>query len=283
MTIRRATEKSNVITLAVANPAKAAEFITRIWRSQPGEYFFLDHAEPDEKPTGGTSFSKHEFDKIEDFLRSHQGQNLWWCVHGFSKRRRKGEFAVKPKWLYADLDGVTIEKLALRPTIAIESSKDRYVGLWRVDDGGDFDLNKRVSYACAEDPSGWMKTKYLRVPFTINRKPGRGEPTVRVLWDRGERYTKAAVNEALGPWATLSNEAMLKLRKKYEGGSRSEHRAVIINQLVWDGLSDEEIFDRVWNTPWANDTRTSSKRRLIVFVMRSQRERARAARASPSV
>jgi hypothetical protein len=123
-----------------------------------------------------------------------------------------------------------------------------------VDDGGGFDPNKRVSYACAEDPSGWMTTKYLRMPFTINRKPGRGDPVVHVLWDRGPRYKRVTLAEELGPWATLSNEAMFKLRKKYEGGSRSEHRAVIINQLVWDGLSDEEIFDRVWNTPWVNDT-----------------------------
>jgi hypothetical protein len=38
MAIRNTAAKSNVFTLDVTNPAKAAEFITRIWRSQPGDY-----------------------------------------------------------------------------------------------------------------------------------------------------------------------------------------------------------------------------------------------------
>jgi hypothetical protein len=260
-TMRAATTPnySGVAQLPVANPKKAAEFITDIWHDQPGKYFFLDCAEPDATPTGGESFSRGEFDKIEDYIRSNRHLSLWWCPGGYSKRRRKGN-AVEPKWLYADLDYVNIDKLRVKPTIAIQTSPKKYVGLWLMNKPASFELNKRLSYACAQDKTGHARAKYLRLPFSINRKPKYDSPLVKVLWDNGPKYTLASIEEALGPWATVSMRTLAAIRRRPQKERSAEDRSTqlfhIMRSLIEEGFNDGDIValvaDSYWNK-WENN------------------------------
>jgi hypothetical protein len=253
MKATRVYSGDNVVELPVANPAKAAEFITRIWRKQPGKYFFLDHAAPGDTPTSGTSFSRKEFDQVEAYIREHQGHSLWWCPGGFSKRRRKDN-AVRPKWLYADLDYVNINKVRVKPTIAIQTSPRKYVGLWRVDEAASFELNKRLSYACAQDKTGHGRAKFLRLPYSINRKPKYDSPLVRVLWDDGPKYTIASIEEALGPWAIVSMRTLGAIRRKPRDKKSMRDRSAqlfyIMRNLIEEGFDDDDIVELVTDSYW---------------------------------
>jgi hypothetical protein len=86
-------------------------------------------------------FSRAELDEVADYVREHNDRNVYFCPHGFSSNRppadrrsaRVKENAVLPSLLWADMDACDPRKCKWRPTIAIESSPERYVGLWECD------------------------------------------------------------------------------------------------------------------------------------------------------
>src|SRR5262245_29004976 len=107
--------------------------ITNLWRHEAGKYFCIST-----KTGSGVwhdeFFSHAELDDIADYVREHMNRNVYFCPHGLSARRRVKENAVLPSVLWSDMDNVDPRKIDLRPTIAIESSPGRYVGLWECDD-----------------------------------------------------------------------------------------------------------------------------------------------------
>ena len=159
--------------------------IVDLWRRQEGKYFCISTKEPwrDE------FFARDEFDEVEDHVRDQMkaGRDCYFCAHGFTRPRRKKEFAVPPRLLFADLDEVDPAEIAWRPTIAIESSPGRFIGLWSLDKIASEELNKRMTYAVGADRGGWDWTQVLRFPGTRNYKYPT-EPRVRVLWIDGPRY-----------------------------------------------------------------------------------------------
>jgi len=119
---------------------------------------------------------------------------------------RKKEHAVLPPLLWADLDEADPRKCDVKPTIAIESSPGRFVGLWMLDEVMSESLNKRLTYHLGADVGGWDLTQVLRVPQTVNYKY-QSMPRVRMVWDDGPRWSvnaltrrlpKVAVNEKDG-------------------------------------------------------------------------------------
>jgi RepB DNA-primase from phage plasmid len=170
-----------------------ASVITRLWARQPGRYFCVS--------TKGDRwrdhfFEKRELDDLGEFIADHRLDNIYFCPHAFSAPRRIKANAVPPRCLYADLDEVDPRRLRLRPTIAIESSPGRYVGLWRVNAPITERVNKRLTYHLKADKGGWDLTQVLRMPETWNYKynpPAR----VRVLWDEGPVYRVADLERML--------------------------------------------------------------------------------------
>ena len=96
-------------------------------------------------------------------------KNVYWCPHGFSKPRRKKQYAVLPALLWSDMDEAH-PNLQFKPTIAIESSPDRYVGIWECDATVSEGLNRRLTYHIGADKGGWDLTQVLRTPGTLNYK-----------------------------------------------------------------------------------------------------------------
>lgn len=161
--------------------------ITRIWREQPGDWFFIStksrkgvwHDEP---------FAADMLHTVWDYVEVNKEKNIYACPHGFKRPYRKKEHAILPKLLWADLDDVDPYDIELQPTIALESSPGRYVGLWQTDREVTEDLNKRLSYHLGADRGGWDLTQVLRlVPRTTNCKYSY-HPTVRLLWRDGPTY-----------------------------------------------------------------------------------------------
>jgi hypothetical protein len=163
-----------------------ASVIVRLWDRQPGEHFCISTKDERER-WRDHFFERQEFDDVVEFIHEHEDCDVYFCPHGFSEPKRKKEFAVPPRVLYADLDEADPHLLKVTPSIAFESSPGRFVGLWIMDKEVTEELNRRLSYSIGADKSGWDFTQVLRVPGTRNYKYS-SEPEVTLLWEKWRPY-----------------------------------------------------------------------------------------------
>lgn len=111
-------------------------------------------------------------------------------------RRLKSNVVDQVTVAWADLDACDPNLCEPRPSIAVETSPNRYQAFWLLDEPVSAnraeDLNRRIAYhyrAQGADVSGWTSNKLLRVPGTPNLKPHYDPPpTVTMLWSEDTRY-----------------------------------------------------------------------------------------------
>lgn len=160
--------------------------ITELWRRMPGAFFCVST----KSSTGQWRdhyFARNELDEVRGFINDNRDKDLYFCPHGLKKKSRKEDAAIPPKLLWADLDEADPRKIDPKPTIAIESSPGRYVGLWLIDREMTKDLNRAITYKVGADKSGWDFGQVLRIPGTTNYKyPNL--PKTRILWDDHQSY-----------------------------------------------------------------------------------------------
>lgn len=243
--------------------------ITRIWDEQPGVYFCISTKSPSGK-WEDHFFRRREFKRIPRFLNDHRSSDLYFCPHGFSKPRRIADNAVTPKLLWSDMDEAHPEKAKLKPSIAIESSPGRFVGIWRLDEPMTVELNRRLTYFLGADPSGWDLTQVLRCPNTINYKYSN-TPRTRLLWQDGPTYRTKKLNKELpeldiddpnieGDRAAIFKKWRTKLppwvqrelvtKSVPPTGKRSEMLWKLNNALFEAGVPIEEILLLVKGSVW---------------------------------
>ena len=132
--------------------------ITRLWAAQPGEYFCVST-----KPKGAgwkdTFFRRDALSRVREFVQENSHLNVYACPHGLETPSRLAEHAVPPRLLWADLDGADPRKIKYKPTIALESSPKRYVGLWCTDEETTPHLNKRLCRAVGADGEWFSRTR----------------------------------------------------------------------------------------------------------------------------
>jgi hypothetical protein len=174
--------------------------VLEIWRNQPGKFFCISTKD------GGDQwkdhfFAREDFGRVRQFLLDNEDKNIYFCPHGFNRRVRQKTEAVTPTLLYADLDFADPTEIKPKPTIAIQSSPGRFVGIWLLKDATIKDwesLNRRLTYHVEADKGGWDLTQVLRFPGTRNYKY-QTEPRVRVLWDDGRKYSVKQLEHFLPP------------------------------------------------------------------------------------
>ena len=249
--------------------------ITQLWKQQPGKFFCIST-----KSAGGkwrdNFFAPDEFGEIKAFLRENSDKDIYFCPHGFNRRSRSKTEAVIPNLLWADLDfsDPTDRHVfkGLKPTIAIESSPGRFVGLWKTKEPITESMNRRLSYHLEADPSGWDLSQVLRYPGTKNCKYS-SQPLVRVLWDDGPEYSIKRIEKYLPEddegdtedGANLSPSAVFEeyeskmprwvrrelLAKKTNGrADRSEMLWKLENACIEIGMSLDESFAVIKNSVW---------------------------------
>lgn len=148
-------------------------FLERLWADQPGAFFVISSKAPgSERGMKDRWFARASIGEAHAAALdlSASGRNVYFCPHGFDATRRQRLHAVDPHLLYSDLDAIDPTTLPHPPSVLIESSPGRYVGLWRTDKPASEHLNKRMTYACSGDHGGWDRTQLLRVPGTRNFK-----------------------------------------------------------------------------------------------------------------
>lgn len=242
--------------------------IDRLWRQQPGKFFFLCT-----KNSRGEwkehCFSRGELGDVDEFVRENKDKDVWFCPHGFSKDRRLKPYAVPGNLLWADLDEADPRKCEIKPTIAIESSPGRFVGLWMVDEKMTEETNRRLTYALGADVSGWDFTQVLRVPGTVNYKY-TSLPKVRTLWIDGPEHKLSKVlkwlpeeDESEGGEESDAAEVFKEYEKrlpawcrrelmagKPTAGKRSEMIWKLGQTLIEAGCTREETFVLLKASPW---------------------------------
>ena len=245
-------------------------FLETIWNEQPGDYFFFSTKSPSGK-WNDCLVTRKQVKDIARMIEEHEGKNLYFCPHGFSKPSRKKVHAVPPKLLFSDMDEVSPRTAKPRPTIAIESSPGRYVGLWRTDKPVSEELNQRLVYSIGADKSGWDFSQVLRIPGTRNYKY-QGEPRVKLLWSDGPKY-KVSELEAMIPemadedgagvnedaaalfkkWQnklSFETRSLLLQKKRPAPGKRSEVLFKLGNELLEAGMTTDEALVLLMNCVW---------------------------------
>lgn len=276
--------------------------IDRMWAQQEGQFFFLAT-----KSASG-KFQEHVFKRSEirdvsQFCKDNADKDIYFCPHGFRKATRKKEFAVMPKMLWADLDEINPNKCKPKPTIAIESSPGRFVGLWFTDKVVTESLNRRLTYHLGADHGGWDLTQVLRVPGTTNYKY-TSVPRVKLMWDEGPSWKirdiekllpdepeiddNLTANEVfdryekmLPPWVRRE----LMTSKAPGAGKRSEMIWKLEHALLEHGLSKDEAFilikSSVWNKFKGRNSEDAQLRRELDKVV-NERMKAGAGTKGPA-
>jgi archaellum biogenesis ATPase FlaH len=244
--------------------------IDRLWRSQPGKYFCISTKSGSGK-WRDTFFARREMSDVEAFVAENRDKDIYFCPHGFSKPRRVKENAVLPTLLWADLDECDPRGIDIKPTIAIESSPGRFVGLWFLDKTMTEDQNRRLSYLLKDegnDTSGWDLTQVLRVPGTTNYKY-EALPKVKTLWIDGPEWKLKDIEKQLpdDDADEVSESDLAAIYKKYEKtfpawlrrelingkptpGTRSEMIYKLEQELIERGVSRDEAFHLIKASPW---------------------------------
>lgn len=244
--------------------------ITRLWSEQPGKYFCLST----KSATGKWRdhfFTRTELSKVPAFIKDNSDKDIYFCPHGFTRPQRQKAHAVIPSLLWSDLDEADPRTIKIKPTVAIESSPNRFVGLWLIDGPMNESLNRRLSHVIGGDKSGWDLTQVLRVPGTYNYKYNH-HPRVRTLWTDGPEYSIKQIEAKLpreknSETTSVDASEASDLYKKYEKklpqwlrrellsgkptpGKRSEVLWKISQTLIEKGVSSDEALVLLKASPW---------------------------------
>lgn len=274
--------------------------IVKLWREQPGKFFCISTKSASGK-WQDHFFARKRLGEVEEFIESNNDKDIYFCPHGFSKPHRRKEFALPPSMLWSDLDEADPRTIKIKPTVAIESSPGRFVGLWMIDEQMTEELNQRLSYAIGADKSGWDLTQVLRVPGTRNYKY-TSTPKVRLMWGDGPEYTVKELDSRMPRTKRVSsssgtgdNEAadlFRKYQKKFpmwlrrellngkpKAGKRSEMFWKIESTLIELGLEEEEVFVLMKASPWNKfEGRASEDEQIRREIRKSIEEHLRGSR-----
>ncbi|MCK9471804.1 MAG: AAA family ATPase [Bacilli bacterium] len=120
--------------------------------------------------------------------------NIYWCPTVLNKSRRIADNIPQINVLYADLDEIDPEGLPndLKPSIAWQTSDNRYAAIWSLDKFIDSKvgekLNKRLTYYIGADRGGWDLTQVLRIPGLPNYKYSPVQ-LGKLLWNEDKVYS----------------------------------------------------------------------------------------------
>lgn len=192
-------------------PEQQLKVLTRIWGTEGEDgYVFLpwipgwtrDKDDRRRNWNEGPAFQwPHDREKILAHIEAHRTDDLYFSPNKFLNSSRVVQHVAESTVLYADLDEVdprTDIDPNMRPTIAWESSPDRFQGVWLMQ-GMEWDacapggFNQRLTAAIGADPSGWDTTQVLRVPgrdnWKFNYKDDDGLPVPgKLLWVREKSF-----------------------------------------------------------------------------------------------
>lgn len=148
-----------------------------------------------------------EYDKAIDFCVRNSFRDVYVSPMLFSEQKRGITTASLTPVLWADADDCHPSNFEVPPSLSLETSPDRWHCFWLLDDAEAIEpswasgMSKNVAYRHRDEGAGyegWQLGKYLRVPGTMNTKPGLEEEWRVRLSIGGEIYTQQQLTEVYG-------------------------------------------------------------------------------------
>lgn len=238
------------------------EFLTKIYGNlKPGLYICLSTKK---RNRWKDHFFRTPIDGevLEDFFQQYDTHrfDLYFCPHAFKEPKRKKDLAVPTKYLWSDLDNANPKLIKPRPQIAWMSSPNRFACLWTLKDIPSLELtekyNKQLAYSVGADHGGWDITQVLRIPGTRNHKYPEA-PYGKLLWFSNVPYDSIEINQQTdidsADILRKYNISPFTIKRTYseaKEGMRSEVLWKLENELIERGLSKEEVFIVIKDSPW---------------------------------
>lgn len=179
-----------------------------------------------------------------------------------AKRRLKANVLDQVCCLWADLDECPPDQVWPRPSIALQSSPDRYQAYWLMDwpisTVEAENLNRKIAYAYRHkgaDVSGWPSNKILRLPHTPNHKYPE-KPQVEYVWFSRTRYRPSDFDALPEPPKRLQRgDAALpeqepvsdKFRSRVEGFVRELNERIAEGRFIKEGPKGKSFSDARFN------------------------------------
>lgn len=181
----------------------AARFIAKVWAAQPHHSGLFGILATKDWNTG--EWANHPcsaFSPNPPNTTNLEGcDDLYFTPCLFNAPRAQKEYAEPSRVLYADLDEVDPRNLDIPPSLAWETSPDRFQALWFLDRAlhtKTFErLNQRLTYATGGDKGGWSATKVLRVPGSRSTKYEKPFRVRLVRVPKRRRYTVEDMRQIL--------------------------------------------------------------------------------------
>jgi hypothetical protein len=133
-------------------------------------------------------------DAMVAFATEHSKEDVYYSPILFNDTRRIKENAKAVHVIYADADTCHPDNFLVEPSISVQTSEGHWHTYWMLDKEVDPQvaalLAKKIAYAHSHqgcDTSGWNTTKLLRIPNTMNLKPGKEDPVTATA--TGQIYT----------------------------------------------------------------------------------------------
>lgn len=180
--LKSRANSTNIIHL----PNFRIEFLKEIWGGHKRGYVFLAAS-----IQGGFWRERAlkipiDWDLVNDFFDQFpsSSHNIYFCPNSFRIAERKASLAFQTDMAWCDIDDADPNLFVPKPTILIETSPNRFQGIWKlsgiVTARKAEALSKFLAYEFGADKNGWSATKYLRLPFTLNHKPQYSLPCVKL-------------------------------------------------------------------------------------------------------
>lgn len=182
------------------------DFLRKVWGGTTDGYVFLPwlpghlSTKAERKARGSWQEVCFKWPEQQEDILAHLNErtedDLYFCPNIFEQPHRTSEaLDINQRVLYADLDEVDPESIdhGYRPTIAWQTSDDRYQAVWLLsqneiglsEEGNE---NHCLTYYLGADKNGWDCTQLLRVPGRVNHKPGKKGQQGVMLWQNGPVY-----------------------------------------------------------------------------------------------
>lgn len=218
-------------------------------------------------------------DEMVAFATENAKSDVYYSPILFNGQRRIKENAKTVHVIYADADTCHPDNFLVEPSISVQTSEGHWHTYWMLDQEVDPQvaalLAKKIAYAHSHqgcDTSGWNTTKLLRIPNTMNLKPGKEDPVTATA--TGQIYTlddlelhygdvevepirELSLEELPAEWPALM-DVMAKLKSTPEimalyteepkpTDDRSKLLWKLENLLFRQGLDAREVFVMVRN------------------------------------
>lgn len=192
------------------------DFFTTIFGDSEG-FLFISTLDNDNQLTNHKPFKYPDnLTQIDKYCSVRTDENLYFSPMLYSVPRRKSEVVAVTPVIYSDTDLFDPSGFLLKPSLSVRTSEDKTHSYWLLDKTYTPEEVSSVARVVAlthahkvngkqagTDPSGWMLTKLLRVPNSVNTKHDPAYPvyvednngTVYTLEDFHEVYNEADIPE----------------------------------------------------------------------------------------